>query len=402
MGLRSSSGPIRCGGGLDVSNPGIIYQVNFAGSTPGAIAAMLGGLTLSRASGAATIRSSANTVAAGIAANTGRIYSNGTIVGLALEEARTNNVVRSTVASPTWVDTGGSVLTNIVGGGPDGNDCGRIQDNTAAAAAARFISTPHALAVPYSCSMWYKDVAGAAGTIIGANWNSVGVAPRFPRPVAAGWLYTTTLGTASGVSPSNSPALIPAAAGSIADLGTVDFALVQEESGAFATSAIVTAGAAATRSGERLFHPTAANFVRGGRLGLEVRLYPLGTSAQYSTDPTIWFYDANNNAVMNKTTRVVTVTVAGAASVFGAAMPAWVLGDYVDVWIEAGGGALSTYGAARVNGGARTVLGTNAAQGTVPAVLSLDLLCNGTAAQFSSIIAYMRAYSPGIRPAWVV
>lgn len=365
------------------------WVADFTALSLGALSALPSGLSLSRAS-SATVQTSASTVVtAGIGVDVARVGDDGSGAGLVLEEARTNlqTASRAEVGGAGWNVASGTVTANFAAG-PDGSNVATRSQVTAGKYSQYWDSSARTGA--HCCSVWARGTS-APQTLHG----DIGLPNSFTLAGAAttSWArFTNVLVLAAQqmqLACVNNPT---ATLDCLSDLW-------QCEAGAFPTEAIVTTGATATRAGERLYHATSSALVRAGRLGLEVKIRPKGSSASYSANMRLWTIDANNYAEIDKTTRVLTVVVAGASFSFPTALPAWAAGDTLEIWLEAGGGAFASRAAARVNGGATVQLGlSSSAAGTIPATGAIDLLCNGTAAQFSARVQTLRA--PATRPSW--
>jgi hypothetical protein len=172
-------------------------------------------------------------------------------------------------------------------------------------------------------------------------------------------------------------------------------AAAQIELGAYATEAIPTAGATATRAGARLFHPYPSILADRGRLGIEMRMRPKFSSTQAS--PYLWRFGVNSYCYYSVGVGL-RVTVAGASDVLIGTAPAWSAGDTLDVWIAAGNGGTET--AMRVNGGALSRSSDATRRAALPVSGALDLLGYNASSVCSSRVERIATYAQGCRPGW--
>ena len=362
------------------------------------------GLTLTRAS-TATVQTSASTVVpSGIGVDDPRVGDAGYGRGLVVEESRTNLVQKARDLS---VGTGWNVGTATpsldFAAGPDGS---AVADRFVCASGQYSTYWGGTLAAgTVTASQWVRATSGTINTgweLVGATGSAsedVSVSTTWQRRVLSA-VVTAGAGAYVPVSGRTNVGLTATARDSIVDLHQI-------EAGKFATEAIITTGAAATRSADRLA-VSSSRLIRSGRIGLAVRATlkgSIGGSNDYSADPYLWRYDASNYATINRTTGAVTVVIAGGSYTTASGFTA-AANDVVDYWVEAGGGGLQTVVKARKstdNGatwGAVTTLGTGAAQGTHPSATSMDLMSDAGSAQLSAWIQSVQGFVPGRRPAW--
>lgn len=358
------------------------------------------GLRFTRASDGHTVQSSAATVLAIAAGNdrarVGQAGGDATR-GLVLEEARTNHAFDARDMSASQWTAGTASPTVNHAAGPDGlvRACRTQPGASGYSNYHNATSFPGLTNKPIIISSWFRGTSGSctlqsygptvywAGSALTTTWK------RFSNAVANG-----------GGFPQYNPADF--SGGPLVGQGAIDFLadLHQAEEGKFATEVIITTSATATRAAERLFHPAGASLVNAGRLGLELKFIPKGAAGDYGADYAIWYVDANNKAIVDKTTKQLTVTIGGATFTTTTAL-AWAAGDTVELWVEAGGGTLNTVVKSRVNGGSVTTHGTSgAAQGTLSVGSSLDLMCQGAGNVLTAWIQEIAAYKSDKRPAW--
>lgn len=427
-------------GGLPApgSRAGVVWSAEFltapvsTTTNAAALRALLAdrGLTLTRASTATVQTSAAAMVTSGIGVDDPRIGDGGYGRGLVFEESRQGVLLRSedfTNASwsraPVALGISGDTTT-----APDGTTTADTVTDTADGGATQHYVSQPASGPPANGTVMTLSVLAKAGTksVVGLAPNNAGVGFTFDlssgvvgaqinsAPIekgvwslGGGWYRCWLVFTFASASPISRLYMANTTASVLytgAGTGTVIVWGAQLEAGRWPSELVPTAGATASRLAERLTCSATPAIVRGGRIGLAAKLAlkaSIGGTVDYSADPYLWSYDANNYASINRTTGAVTVVIAGSsyttASGFTAAR-----GDVVDYWVEAGGGALNTVVKARKNGGAVTTLGTSpAAQGTHPSAAALDLLSNaGTSNHLSAWLQSAQAYAPGRRPSW--
>lgn len=359
------------------------------------------GLTLTRAS-SATVQTSASTlVTSGIAVDDPRFGSNGTASGLVIEEGRTNSAKdcqdRSTVS---W-NAGTGTPTYNYATGPDGLVLSD-RDVCASAAFGRYQTVAVAASTVYAVSQWARrGVIGVAGSN-GLSLSDATNTGSLESALADAWGRVSTQFTTAAAATALTYAPVEGRAvyGLTAQARDTVTDLVQVEAGRFPTEAIITAGATATRSPERLALASSSSVVIGGRLCLEICVTAKMASTDYTgTQAYLWSIDGNNQCYVDKATGKLFVLCNG-ASFSTPTNPTWNAGDSVCFWVEAGGGALQTVVKYRVNGGATVTLGTSGSPQAKLSTGPLELANYITGRQFSGWFQYFRAWAPGRRPAW--
>ncbi len=381
------------------------WTADFTGHVQGSLTRLPGGLALARAS-AATVRTSIVTVTTnGIAANVARVGDDGSHTGLVLEESRENKIsyARDITAGP-WT-TGLSVVTTAnAADGPDGTASIADRSEVAKDGYSNYFGVTNATAGYYTMSQWYKrgSVAASAQIVLyvdstGSFVASGGDAPEAWQRIAvtknhaSGDVYASP---ANGLDGTAGGGVLNAARDVLTDLMQLEFAQ-------FATEAIVTSGAAATRAGERLYLVDVATLLDAGRMNLEISVQPRGASSEFANDISVWTIDGNNYATIQQSNRKLKVVIAATSYEFTTAL-SWSAGDTVDLWIEAGGGSLLSKAQYRVNGGTPVDLGASgSAHSAISSGVAIDLLCSGTASQWTAWVRRIRAYWNGSRPSWL-
>lgn len=377
---------------------GILWECDFTKLTSqiaqGYVDAAPGAMQSSRGS-TATVQTGTSTVVTGIAVDKlrlGRKVDSDPPMGV-LEESRTNDLLwsRDVTRAAGWAGAASS-CTQAASAvpGPDGSVAGTRLTTTATNGYSRYAAT----AAGRIASEWYRNVAGSLPAQAQLT-SALTIAPA-----SASWGRVVGSYSASSSGSGHTPLYSASSAGGDGLVRDVYVDLAQVENGKFATEAISTAGAPATRSGDRWCHYAAA-LVQNGRIGLHVRLRPKGAVADYSDTPYVFGANAGADyARFDPTNGKVSVVTAGGAAYTATTRISPAADAASDLWIEAGGNVLQTVIAARATGtGAWSELGRSSSpQGTIALGGLLDLLCNGTASQYTSRVEFLRAYRPGRRP----
>ncbi len=370
---------------------------DFTTLAPG-LASTLFGLSHTRAS-AATVQTGTSTIFSSLLvdqAGIGRALD-ADPAALVIDEARTNLFPYS--RDMVTIKSNSTVTPNV--GSPDGTGLGD-RTQTAAGVVGAYYPIGAGANVNVCSSMWVAAPAGVTTQAWQVEWNDAGgtggVSAGEVIVIGAAWqrrvlkAFSSTAGTMYLVCQEGRNAYaIPSA--NTCD-AIIDF--VQGEVGKFATEAIVTSGAAATRAGARLWHPSLNQIMTGGRLSMRAILQAKGATTDYATSPYLWFANASNYATISNSTGAVTLVING-ASYTTAGGVTWAQGDVLDIRIMAGGGVSNSVVKIGKNGGALTTLGTSPApQAAIPAGLALDLLQDSTAANvLSSRLRTLSFYRPG-------
>lgn len=364
-----------------------------------ALAAM--NLTLTRPS-VATVQTSAFTVVtSNILANVPRVGSNGTNTGLVIEEQRSNLLNYSAPGSVGDITVALASVTPTTG--PDGTTtyAARLVDSDPATIGYVAKPTPaYTPAAPYVASWWVKDVSGAAGVTIGFNVNDAAVGRAGdPRPIAAGWNRKVYAYNGGATGAPSSYVCIPAyVAGAT---GTADFGLIQKESGAFATEAIITTGATATRSADKLTISSSDLIVRDGRLKFMWTFVPKGSVAQMNGGAGFYLFSNALGTTRSYMIRLggidkLSLDVAGVGLLSTNGGPLMAALDSVRLYVEVGNGA--PYAAISINGAVRTVYtfpaGSHAAFPSTSGLYLMSAPTNGPSCWLQGMVAYER------RPSW--
>ncbi len=390
-----------------------LFAASFSTLTPG-VASTLFGLSHTRGSGA-TVQTGTSSVVSGLGtdvAGIGRALDSDPL-GLVIEETRTNYALRSADIgnAAQWSPVALAAQTSNNDPSPDGTtSTGRISSD--GTTATHFVIGPTSVAAGAAVfsayglqgtGRWvalyaegggagrYFDMqAGVVGAAGGAATGSIVAAGAYWK---CGLAFTATLASQLRL-------YLASADGTVSFTGTgayIGLWGMQLENGAWISEYIPAVAANATRAGARIWHPSAATLIDGGRLSLRMVLQAKGANADYSTDPYLWRIDASNYARIASATGVVT-TVVGGSSHSTALGVTWAKGDVLDVRLEVGS---SRNGVCRIgkNGGALTSLDTSpAAQGALSGSV-LDLLQDGSAANVLSCrLRSFEAYRAGGMP----
>jgi len=382
---------------------GLIARFDFTTLTPGAVATLPGGLLLTRASSATVQTATDTVVTSGIGNDVARAGRRVTadLVGLLLEEARTNSHPWSRAPNNAGLSAGSGDTYPLTGQpSPDGTN-NAVEVVVTSGNLSKFALTLGIGAVSRVGSLWVIKGPGSglyqASNFVGGStaqgsavFGTAGA--TWSRAITPSFLFTA--GQNVGLITNDGRAVTYTGGENVARARDAEFDLIQWETGKFATEVQVTAGAAATRAGERLRYPTASQLVSHGRIAMATSVRPKGAVTDYSSNMRL-FTDANDAttyAEISCTTGQVIVSIGGSTYTTPAAM-SWSPYDSVNIWVEAGGGVQHTLVTYQVNGAPTVLLGeSGTAQGNIPATGALDLLCSGTAQQFSSWITALEFY----------
>lgn len=376
----------------------VLLAVDFTTQTPG-VGAMPTGFTYSRAS-TATVQTSASTMQTGLAVDAVPIVDRGGGARLCFEAARTNGSLRShdyALLSDSGAPT--TVYTPAYAPAPDGTNVG-VRVQVVSGGWSKWTALVVAAGVKAVGSWWARVTAGTG--VVRGVFDDNGSNPQVVRNTGA----TTTwarysagpiaINTTTARLVANDGRNAPPAPAEAIDVVTDGH---QIEAGGFPTSLIVTGAALATRSGARLRHTSPANVVIGGRIEAEFDLEPHGASTEYTADGAhahLLYIDASNYARWVTATRVVEVCVGG-VTYSSPALPTWTRGQRVRISVAMGNGAPRV--AAVVGAGSYALIGVGAAQAALSIPASIDLLCAGTAGQFSADVRGITFYANGQSPA---
>lgn len=397
---------------------GVLWDVRFdllplstsanAAELRGALAAM--GLTLTRAS-AATVQTSPSTiVTSGIGVDDPRVGDAGYGRGLVIEESRTNLLAQSRDVSDTGTYAGaGAGVTYSVGytNGPDAQAAAdRVQLATPATDFSRYwVSSASPTAGKWTASRWDRAPTGTpTGTQMRFYQSGGGeTAARGNAALSNVWGRRAVTITAVGT---NVLILIPEDSRDLTAFGGIAAGardsvidLSQVEYGAFATSAIITTGAPATRAGDKL-SVDPARLVSSGRFGIELALLPGGGQSDYAGNRLLCQLSTADYVYYDPSARRISIASAG-GSYTAPTQLTFAAGQPISVFVESGGGALKSRVAVSI-GGVVTVLGVSAApMNTTLFPVPGAILANTSGAnQFTAALQRVRAYAPDRRPAW--
>ena len=371
-----------------------VLSVDFTSQTPGALTTLPGSLVLTRAAGTAaseTVQTGTSTVVtAGMGANIARVGRrlDTDKAGLVLEETRINNMIWSRLPNNAGL-TAGSLdsypTTNNAQ--PDGGTAG-VEVVVTSVGFSRYRSLG-AISGTYTASEWVLKGPGA-GTYQLTNQETAlpNTPPSTSTAGTAATAYARVMTTT--VLAGGGAYLVPQDARNEVTIGGVAAAnkdavidMMQWESGKWASEFIYSVGADSTRQPERLYHPSAASLILGGRLAISFTLRPKSTAANFTAASRLWTSGADYAEI--STAGVLTISIGGVTNTTSAIV--WAQYDTLDIYVAAGG-SQATQVWYRVNNGATQAPGiAGAVLGNVStASTTIDLLCNGTANQFSAWI----------------
>ncbi len=378
---------------------------------------------LFRPSGNATsVRTSSATFASQIPMDTPRVFSNGTVTGLLIEETRTNYVADSRLmvgaisASVKWLAGAVPAETSTIAITlPDGTTGGR-RYNLSSTNYGNYWGTSGVVtnmpAGRRTLSMWTKRHAGSttALTYNGYIYDGGGVTVAGTGAIADTWgrvSFTATAVLVGGQAMFCSGQDLSGVGGDTARARDNDLDAVQLEGGGWATSWIWTAATTTgTRSADQLISPNVTAFQKAGVTYFGIKFAPQTSRANMDTTTTLtlFFRDANNRVYITPSTGVLTVVVLGVSYSFATAVT-WAgsenTPDVVDMWLRIGGGTLPTAAKYRVNGGSVVDLGTSGA--TIQGVMAGGFLrvCDGLATNMLSAVVQRVAGPRNGLPSWL-
>lgn len=364
------------------------------------------GASLTRAS-AATVQTSASTVYTAIGVDQPRVG----LYGLVVEEARTNRVPVSRDRT-SWT-AGGFTYTADYAVSPDGTAMAP-RNYGASGGFGRYVSPSVSSSTTYIATQWARrgvlGVASSIGHYIQDGTTAAGAAATHDLTDSWARYATPTLttgGTTTGMTYSACEGRALLGLSASARDAVVDFA--QVEAGKFATEAIITTGAAATRAADKL-STLSSRVVRDGRIGIELEFTPKAATLAEQIDAAGWnrqlhIANALHYTSLDCNTGKITVSIGGSFTTGTGLTHA--AGDTHNLWIEAGGGSLVTRIVWRKKSaggsyGAATVLGTSGApQGAHTSAGNCHFMADSSGNYYlTSWLQRIRAYAPGRRPAW--
>lgn len=393
----------------------VIYSASFHDKTVGSISAasLLSqtGLVLLRGT-VGTAQTSDSSVVTGIAVDTGRIGQRtalSTSRGLLIEESRRNVVQSSREMNTTWWTLGSAAHTNDYAAGPD-SVVNAERSNAASGEVGRYLNLSGLTAeLPNTSSSvgsyWVRSTAGTTNHQGYCATNGSLVYIITASNISTTWQRVSALVPSIGL---NQVLLAPVISDDLTAFGgyaafaqDVVTDMYQVELGKFATELISSSNGYLTRDGERLYHPNISALGTSGRLSLEFRFIPKGSSTQYGSNQQIWFVDSDNQVYINNTNQKVVVVVNGTSTTLTTAIT-WSQYDVVDLFIGVGGNTMVATGSYRVNEGTTNLLGySSMPEGSINLTGNIDIFCSGTQKQMTSWLQSFKAYTAGYAPDWV-
>ncbi|MFT3772987.1 MAG: right-handed parallel beta-helix repeat-containing protein [Minicystis sp.] len=365
-----------------------VLNLDFTSLAVGALASLPGGLSFSRAS-SATVQTGTNTVVTtGITNDVARVGQLGGINVLWFEGS-TVNLFSNARAPQSWpgAPSNGTTTGNSTQG-PDGQTLAALHAiNSGGFSRYQTSTTLYTSGQTHTASAWFKQGSSATYSHNLADAASHGGGGA----LASGWNRYSITFTPSGTSGAYIVAegRDTSAAGGIA-AGARNFYsdLHQLEAGRKVASSWISG----TRAGERIWAP-AASVVSKGRVRFRAKWTALHASSQMPFNGRLWTIDANNFVEIDAN-KLQVRTVAGGKIALLPTVLSWTAGDVIEMRVDVGNGTPS--GWYSLNGGPKIDLGSGIAQGPVLAEgASLDILCNGTAAQLEGGLQALTFYGTG-------
>lgn len=383
-----------------------ILRVDFTTTTPGALAALPGGLLFTRASAATVQTGTSTVVTAGIGTDVARVGRrlDADSVGLVIEPSRTNRLTYdSDYSNAFWSKGTGATLTAGQADPAGGTGASRVQATSGNWGISEQTAVVIGGTAPVVESGWFAATGGTETPNANIYQSAAPGRLATSASVTTAWNHvwlTSAYGAGNqvaygGVDGRNWSAIGGVAAGArdCREWGA------QAERGAWPSELIQTSGASATRAGERLYRPTASALVHYGRLSMALSFRPKSTLANADGVQRLWTSGADYAELA--TTGVLTVSVGGVTNTTAAL--SWAQYDSVRLFVAAGGGVASVV-SYNVNAGAvvhPAVAG--AALGTVSTAGALELLNDGAGTPAKQLACWLTAitfYKASDKPAW--
>jgi len=402
-------------GALIVSpaDSGIIWEADYSTLPLGAAGTLPSGLLFARALNAAstseTVQTSDSTVVTtGLTADVPRCGQRTADVstrGLVLEHEATNLCTSPRNLAAAWATQFGTttVTTNHLAG-PDGSSVAdRVQVN--ASSSGIFYNS---VSMGWF-AIWVRHTSGSGTYSGGITTNA-----NLEQTVDTTWRRLSQISAADQTTlyiierAYAGAALTPTSQDTARDV-CIDLVQIggggTGNQGRFPTECVLTNGSAIERKGERLYHPTIATLLDGGRLSLLSDVIPKGAATGYGEAMRVWHKDASNYAEISHTTRRLNVVIGGSSWNPATAL-SWAANDNVELWIEAGGGSMNSFAKYRVNGGSVVDLGNSGSpHAAIATGTAINLLgdSNGASTHTKQLTCWARrhaAYKADRRPSW--
>jgi hypothetical protein len=330
-----------------------------------------------------------------VSLETPAVFSNGTVTGLQIEESRTNALTYSrSVTGGLWV-TGSATETSTLVAGVDGTmvtlprlSCGIGQ-----------YSNYHPMSAPITgvvrFSSWVSSPASSGNYQVAVD---DGAAPSSTVSVsgttATSWARVIAPKlVVTAKTPNAHPCVGYAAGGAAAETTDSVHDLMQFEVGGFATSAIITTGAPATRA-PTVWQEALATASAAGRVEIYLKLFPLGDAAAYTGTPTL-LAAGGTSLVFNAAAG--TVTCSDGSHTSTSSTVSFKAFDALELKVSVGAGPCIVDARVNATGGAN-VLTSTASFAALPTTGPVSVLSDGTASVFSAIVDSIVFYPPGAMP----
>jgi len=382
-----------------------VFEVDWTTKAPG-VGSMTGTGTLyERLSSQHTVQTSPTTVSTdSLFANSSSVPvgKNNTSPGLVIDEPRTSVISNNRDVS-AWTNGGGGTVTANAVAGPDGSV---LADRSQTTSGNPGYHLGYSRPSTQTISIWHKAGSGGALAQITNDTGSGIFQVLFAGTAPTNWTRSTYVNTGGGGS--SGPVLRAADGVNRAAFGGLgagardsylDLVDVQGTSGSNANFPTETILGAVARAAPRWWRNVGTTcLAEDGSLRFYVECEPKGAFNEYPSDMTLWYIDANNNAVIDNATQAVKITIGGTLYTTPSTM-SWAREDRLRIFVCAGGGqvtsvqyAVNASSPVRISTGSPPTFGALTISGT------LDYMQSNKTKIFSARVQRLRFYKYNKKP----
>jgi len=322
-----------------------VFEVDWTNTPTGAGSVTGTGTLYERLSAQSTVQTGPTTLATGGALDNSSvppIGKNGGLIGLVIEEARTQAIQAwREMVTPNWFDAGGGSFTHDAATSPDGTTSAE-RSQTTSGNPGYYCAFSHSGNQTFS--YWHKaGSVGATGQAVYNAGSSVFYLV-FAGSEPTNWTRNSVLSPSGG---SGGPLVYMTDGTSRTAIGGIgagardsllDF--VNFENGNFPSEAF--GPGVATRAAPRWYRNVGNTcLAEDGSLRCYIECEPKGASNEYSADMTLWYIDANNNAVIDNAVQAVKITIGGTLYTTPVSM-SWSREDRLRIFVSVGGGQVTS------------------------------------------------------------